>query len=143
LPKKPDPTLLLEVKPSRRLNQLLVVMHALALASSLANALPIAVKLILLTGICLHFRFIVKRLKNERYKIKHSEALGWEISGRYDFEPVQILNSTVITTFAIFLHFNNTALRQSLLIMHDALSEDEYRHLIVRLKTAHKVEERY
>jgi len=138
LPKKREPSLLLELKPSQRLKQLLIVMHALALGASIANALPITVKLLLLTGICIHFRFMIKRLKNEQYKIKHTEALGWEIAGGNDFKPVQVLNSTVITVFAIFLHFTDNTRKQSVLIINDALNEDDYRRLIVRLKTAGK-----
>ncbi len=136
--KKHEPSLLLELKPSRRLKRLLVVMHALAMASSIANALPVAVKLALLAGIYLHLRFILKRLKSERHKIKHTEASGWELSDGNDFESIQILNSTVISLFAIFLHFNKDAHRQSVVIVNDALSEDDYRRLIVRLKTAGK-----
>jgi len=136
LPKKPEPLLLLKLKPSRRLKQLIVVIHALALGSSLANALPIAVKLALLTGIGVHFHFTVKRFKTEQRTIRHNEALGWGISDGDDFKPVQILASTVITVFAIFLHFTDNAQKQSMLIINDALNEDDYRRLIVRLKTA-------
>lgn len=110
-------------------------MHVLALGSSIANALPLAAKLALLTAICLHLWFVFRQLKSKQYTIKQSEAAGWEISSGNDFEPVQILNSTVITVFAIFLHFNNPAGKQSVLIVNDALTEDDYRHLIVRLKT--------
>ncbi len=136
MPKKHEPPLLLELKPSKRLKQLLVVMHGLALGSSIANALPVAIKLALLAGICLHLWFRFKRLKSKQFSIKQSEAAGWEISNGNDFEAVQILNSTVITVFAIFLHFNNDAGKQSVLIVNDALSEADYRYLIVRLKTA-------
>ena len=135
MPKKHEPPLLMKLKPSKRLKQLLVVMHGLALASSIANALPVAVKLALLTGIFLHFLFALKRLKIEQHALKHSNAAGWGISNGNDFEPVQILNSTVITVFAIFLHFNNPAGKRSVLIVNDALSEADYRRLIVRLKT--------
>ena len=140
--KKHELPLLLELKPSTRLKQLLVVMHGLAMGSSIANALPIAVKLVLLTGICLHLWFVINRLKNEQYKIKQSEALGWAVlsegSNGNDFEPIQILDSTVITVFAIFLHFNKNARKQAVLIVNDALSEDDYRRLIDRLKTTDK-----
>ncbi len=136
MPKKHDLPLLLELKPSQRLKLLLVVMHGLALAASIANALPVAVKLALLAGLCLHFWFVIKRFKSEQRIIKHSDALGWEVSYGNDFESIQILNSTVITVFAIFLHFKNSAGKQSMLIVNDALTEDDYRRLIVRLKTA-------
>lgn len=140
--KKTELPLLLELKPSKRLKRPLVVMHVLAIGSSIANALPVTVKLALLTGICLHLWFVIKRLKNEQYKIKQSEPLGWAVlsegSDGNDFEPIQILNSTVITVFAIFLHFTKNAHKQAVLIVNDALSEDDYRRLIVRLKTADK-----
>lgn len=134
-PKHP-PSLLLELRPSNRLKQLLVVTHVLALGSSIANTLPVTVKLLLLIGICLHLFFVVNRLKSKQYNLKHSETSGWEISGGNDFKAVQILGSTVITVFAIFLHFNQNGRRQSVLIVNDALTEDDYRRLIVRLKTA-------
>jgi len=142
LPKKHELPLLLELKPSQRLKQLLAVMHVLAMGSSIASALPVTVKLALFTGICLHLWFVIKRLKNQQCKIKQSDALGWALlsegSNGNDFEPIQILNSTVITVFAIFLHFNKNAHKQAVLIVNDALSEDDYRRLIVRLKTADK-----
>ncbi len=113
-------------------------MHVLALGSSISNALPIEVKLALSTGICLHLWFSIKRLTSKPYIIKHTEEFGWEISDGNDFESIQILNSTVTTVFAIFLHFNKNAHKQSLLILNDALTEDDYRRLIVRLKTSDK-----
>lgn len=138
LSKKHDPSLLLALKPSRRLKHLIVFMHVLALAACAANSLPIAVKLGLSAAICMHLWFTVKRLKSEHHSIKHTEALGWEVSsGSNDFESVRILNSTVITTFAIFLHIRSqNAGKQAMLILNDALSEDDYRRLIVKLKTS-------
>jgi xanthine/uracil/vitamin C permease (AzgA family) len=138
LSKKHEAPLLVELRPSRRLKRLLAVMHLLALASSIANALPVIVKLALVIGIGLHFYLALTRLKSEQYAIRHSETSGWEIASGNDFKPVQILNSTVITLFAIFLHFDKNAHKQSVLIVNDALSEDAYRRLIVRLKTADK-----
>lgn len=136
--KRHEPSLLVELKPSKRLKQLLVVIHLLALGSSIANALPVVVKLILTVGISMHLWFTIKRLPSKQYNIKHTEAFGWEISDGSDFESIQILNSTVTTVFAIFLHFNKNTPKQSLLIINDALSENDYRRLIVRLKTAGK-----
>jgi hypothetical protein len=138
LTRKHEAPLLVELRPSRRLKRLLAVMHLLALASSIANALPVIVKLVLVIGIGLHFYLALTRLKSEQYAIRHSETSGWEIASGNNFKPVQILNSTVITLFAIFLHFDKNAHKQSVLIVNDALSEDDYRRLIVRLKTADK-----
>jgi toxin CptA len=138
LSNKHEPLLLVELKPSKRLKRFFVILYVLALGSSIANALPIIVKLTLLAGICMHFRFMNQRLKNEQYIIKHTETSGWEISSGNDFKQIQIMNSTVITVFVIFLHFADNANKQSVLIVNDALSEDDYRRLIVRLKTTGK-----
>lgn len=136
MPRKHEPPLLAELKQSRKLRQLLAIIHLLALGSSIANALPVIVKLVLLGGICIHFWFITNRFKDKHYKIRHTEGLGWELADGNDVEAIEILTTTVITTFAIFLHFNKNAKKQSLLILNDALSEHDYRRLIVRLKTA-------
>jgi toxin CptA len=136
LPKKHEPPLLVEPKQSRKLIQFLVVIHLLALAASIANALPVTVKSVLLIGICLHLWFITCQFQDRHYKIKHTEGLAWELADGNDVETIEIISSTVITTFAIFLHFKRNAKKQSLLILNDALSDDDYRRLIVRLKTA-------
>jgi toxin CptA len=133
--KKHEPPLLLTVKPSKQLKRLLAVLHVLALASSFANTLPLAIKLSLSTIICIQLYYSVNRLQNDIYKIKHTEAMGWEIANNHDFKPIEILHSTVISLFAIFLHFNNNGKKQSALIASDALAEEDYRCLIVRLKT--------
>jgi toxin CptA len=132
--KKHQEPLLLTLKPSRRLKQLLVIMHALALGSSLAAALTIAVKLALWAGLLVHLGFMLRHIKSQQHILKHTEEFGWELSDGADFESIQILDSTVISTFAIFLHFK-TSKKQSLLIISDALTDDDYRQLIVRLKT--------
>jgi toxin CptA len=138
LSKKHEPPLLLALKPSERLKQLIVFIHVLALAACAANSLPIAVKLGLSAAICVHLWLTVKRLKREHHRIKHTETLGWEASSSSnDLESVRILNSTVITPFAIFLHIRSqNAGKQAMLVLSDALSEDDYRRLIVKLKTS-------
>lgn len=136
--KKHEPLLLIKLKPSKRLKWFLIFIYLLALGSSIANALPIAAKLFFIVVICLHLWLTLKYRNNEQYVIKHTDTVGWEISEHSNFEPIEILNSTVISTFAIFLHFNKNARRQSVLIVNDALSKDDYRRFIVRLKTADK-----
>lgn len=138
MPNKHEPLLLIELKPSKRLKRFLVFVYLLGLGASIANSLPIAVKLAFLIGICLHFWLILKYWGNQQCTIKHTEAVGWEVSEGNNFEPIEILESTVITIFAIFLHFKKDVRRKSLLIVNDALTEDDYRRLIVRLKTAGK-----
>jgi len=137
--KQHDQPLLLELKPSECLKRILVLAHGLALAACAISYLPLVTKFAVPAVICLHLYFVIRHSNKEQYIIKHSEAYAWQVWGEDDFEPVQILNSTVITTFAVFLHIKREkADKQTILVLSDALSEDAYRQLIVRLKSTVK-----
>lgn len=143
MPYKSEFGLLLTIKPSKRLKKMVVFAHTLALGASMTNALAFAIKISLCALICIHCWWTVKRLTSERYAIKYTEALGWEVSEGCDFVPVDILKSTVITTQTLFLHFKHSSQAQSwksghkktLLVLNDALAVEDYRSLIVKLKT--------
>jgi len=136
--------LLLTLKPSKRLKKMVVFIHTLALGASMANALAFAIKISFFAIICINLWLSVRRLNLERYTIKHTEAFGWEVSEGLVFVSVEILKSTVITTFALFLHYKHgsqsqpskSGYKKTLLILNDALAEEDYRCLIVKLKTA-------
>ena len=136
--------LLLRLKPSKRLKKMVVFIHTLALGASMANALAFAIKISLFAIICINLWLSVRRLNLEHYTIKHTEAFGWEVSEGLVFVSVEILKSTVITTFALFLHYKHgsqsqpskSGYKKTLLILNDALAEEDYRCLIVKLKTA-------
>ncbi|MDD1606332.1 MAG: hypothetical protein LUP96_06515 [Methylococcaceae bacterium] len=128
--------LLLTLKYSKRLTNFIKFIHALALAACVMNSLPVIVKCALLLAIGSHFYFQLKELKNQQYAIKYTETLGWELAEGDDFESIKILPSTVISIFAVFLQFKKeNKSKQSLVILSDALAEDDYRRLIVTLKT--------
>lgn len=119
--------------------------HALALTAAWTNALPMVYKLFLATGIAGHLYVAFKRLEKAQPAIKYAEASGWEITDGDKFESVEILNSTVLTIHAIWLHvkkqnnlgfFSNS--KKTILIVSDALDEDDFSRLIVRLKTSVK-----
>jgi hypothetical protein len=134
--KKDGAPFLAELKPSKKIRHLLIVIHVLALGAGIANTLPFVLKLGIAALIGLNFRLNFHRLKIERRKIKYTEKLGWEISDGDDFETVEILKSSVITATFIFLQMQD---KPTVLIASDALSEDDYRQLIVKLKiTAHQ-----
>jgi len=138
------PDLLLTIKPSNSLKKAVIIVHTIALGASLANGLSIASKIGLLTIICLHLWLTIRHLNAEHYTIKHTDAFDWEISEGHDFTSINILKSTVITTFVLFLHFKPNSgtgypksdARKTLLVLNDSLAEDDYRYLIVKLKTA-------
>jgi hypothetical protein len=135
--------LLFTLKPSKRLIRMVLFVHTIALGASMANALVFAFKISLCTLICIHCWSTVRRLNAEHYTIKHTEALGWEVSEGCEFASIEILKSTVFTTVALFLHFKYDSQVQSwkpghkktLLVLNDAMAEEDYRCLIVRLKT--------
>lgn len=141
--KEYNKTLLLALKPSRRFKKILGVIYVLALASCIANALEFSVKISLCVLIGSHYWLTVRRLGAENYTIKYTEALAWELSKGEGFAAIEILKSTVITTQTLFLHFKyrsqppsiKLANKKTLLILSDALAEEDYRYLIVKLKT--------
>ena len=76
--------------------------HVLALAACVLNSFPVLIKCGLFMAICRHFYCQRQQLKSQRYTIKHTESLGWELADGGEFETVQILPSTVISIVAIF-----------------------------------------
>jgi hypothetical protein len=129
--KKHGSPFLAELKPSKILQRLFIVIHVLALGASIANALAFSLKLGIAVLIGINFKMNFPSLKIERRNIRYTEKLGWEISEGGDFEAVHILRSTVVTTFFIFLQMQN---KPTILIASDSLNEDDYRQLIVKLK---------
>ena len=116
-------------------------MYLLALLAAMVNSLAFSIKISLVIMLVIHYRVAVHRAKTMNYKIKYSDASGWELAEEMDFIGVDILQSTVITTQLLFLHFNfvpNTPLRlynkHSLLILKDQLTPEDYCSLIVKLK---------
>jgi len=125
------------------LKKIVIFVYMLAVGASMANALVFIIKISLFALVCIHCWLTVRRLSVGDYAIKHTDALGWEVSEGNDFAAVEILKSTVITTFAILLHFKYgvrpqsrmSGYKKTLLILNDALDEESYRRLIVKLKT--------
>ena len=110
--------------------------HALTLLACVLNSLPVLIKCVLFVSVGLHFYVQTKQLNAQQYGIKHTETAGWELSTGGEFAAVAILPSTVISTVAIFLHVETESkARQNLVIASDSLADNDYRSLIVRLKT--------
>jgi toxin CptA len=147
--------LLLTLKPSKRLSAWLKIVHGLALAASVANALPVFVQGFVCVAIAVHYRFAVIR-SLPCHTLRYSEATGWQLAGSGDFVDTQILAASVLTTFALFLRIEmqpahthisgSVALNRlpgkavkNLLIVSDMLDDDDYRGLVVKLRTTYKV----
>jgi hypothetical protein len=129
--KKQGAPFVAELKPSKNLQRLVIVIHSIACVATVSNALPLVAKLAIVVLVGVNFRVNFPRLKNEQRKIRHTEKLGWEISDGGDFKAATILRSTVVTTFLIFLHIKDNP---PILVANDALSMDDYKQLLVKLK---------
>lgn len=120
-----------ELKPSRRLRYLIAVIHLLTTGACLANALPTAIKLGVITLIAANFIRVNRNLNSESKQIWYSGKSGWEISTAVDHEAIEIVGSSVISTGVIFLHSKD---KLPIVIFQDALDERDFRQLIVLLK---------
>ena len=140
----PKPDLVFTVGFSRCLIKWVVFIHGLALVASVANPLQAWVKVGLLLSVSISAWLTVRRLLLQSDTIKYSEIFGWHIRVANKMAIIDILPSTVITNYALFLHFKTRTDTQSWLdrrtqtrlIFYDALSIDEFRCLIVKLKTS-------
>jgi hypothetical protein len=128
---KQSATFFAELRPSRHLRYLISVIHFIATAACFANALPIVIKLGVITLIATNFIRVNRNLKSESRQIKYSGKNGWEISTAVDREAIEIVGSSVISTNVVFLHLKGKA---PIVIFHDALEERDFRQLIVWLK---------
>lgn len=139
--KQNEPPLMLELQPSDRLQQAMMILHLFACVAGIANSLAMPIKLVLCVAVCVNLGFIIKRLSSQHYKIRYSQQLGWEIAHLDGFTPVRILKSTVITTFVIILDVKpQNKDKTTLLVVSDALCADDYRQFIVKLKITVKNE---
>lgn len=121
------------IAPSQRLRQALIAAHAVALLAGLFSALPGFGKLLLVLAVCAHLVFAVRRAAVRRDTLRCLDASGWRVNE----QAVLILPSTVLTPYAIWLHFKpEGARKQALLIVSDALPTAEFRRLTVKLKTS-------
>jgi toxin CptA len=134
--KNQPPPLVWEIKPSYRLKTILLASHLLAGAACFANGLALPLQVLLAVMVSLSGWISVKKIDSAHNRLKFSEQSGWELSGNEGFSSVQVLKSTVITTYIIILRTKSqNKIKSTILVLSDALSEDDFRQLIVKLKT--------
>jgi len=77
-----------------------------------------------------------REIKRNAMLIRYIPELGWGITSQeQDYYSIEVLPSTVITSFFIVLHFKrHKNKKQTILIAKDALIDDEFRKLMVLLK---------
>jgi toxin CptA len=134
--KQDEVLLMLDLKPSKWLKRTLALLHVIALIASIVNSLIISVKLGLCIGVCAHYWRVISSQTKPHYQIRHSDRSGWQVSSKNGIDSVEILKSSIITIFFIILHIKSQYTdKLTILVVFDALSDDDYRRLIVQLKT--------
>jgi len=135
---KSEPLLLIEVQQSSALLVFLCLIHLSAILSIGLMSIVLTVKAFLLLGIIVSAYFYWWRYYNKFYcfSVKHSSESSWQLTStdNDNFEDVAILKSTVITQSMIALHVKTNKGKKHLLILADAVNEECFRQLHVRLK---------
>ena len=130
--------LLLSIKPSRLLKQALIVLHFLALFACWVSAIPVAVKGLITIFIIYSLQKIYtgKTDISRSCWLRNNPGGGWEIADHErNYQAITILPSTVITSWLTVIHYHTTdQVRQSLVVVRDSLTPDNYRQLIVKLR---------
>ncbi len=124
-----------KINPSSWQNNYLICLHSIAIFSLVLSGLILLYKTAIIILILISLVFYLKP-QREEYYIRYSDAFGWQISfSNNQYQAIQILTSTVITSYLIFFHFRvDKQTKQSTIICKDALIENEYRKLMIELK---------
>lgn len=137
MPKQHQPELQVILTPSPRLKQWLCIIHGLSWLACLIAAVPMSIKISLMLGVGGHFYWIWRNLKTYHWPIRHTDSLGWQAQINHQWTPIKVLDSTVLTPLIIFLHFTDSHHKKHAIpVFSDTLAQDQYRQLIVRLKTS-------
>ena len=135
-------SLSLEIQPSLRLRRMLMGLYFLGLLALFISVLSIFIKIVVSVFVLGVAWVTIKRLNSSYYSIRYSDNLGWEFSAGGNYISIDILQSTVITPYLLFLHFKESSKRdyglfstkRACLIFNDAITDVDYRNLVVKLK---------
>lgn len=118
---------------------MMLVIFVLALIACLANSLPLLVKVSLAVLTVGHFVNLQQRLTKRQYTFRYTDTKSWEFSKAKEFVSIEILPSSVVTSCAVFLHFETVGQasthQSAVLLAADSLTDEAYRAFIVQLLT--------
>ena len=121
--------------PSQRLKHLLFTIHGLALTASLLAAIPLPIKICLMTIVVASNFWHLQTLAQTHWQFKYSNFHGWQVFIAHQFKPIEILASTVLTPLVVLIHFRTTKHQHyHVIVFNDSLPAPLYRQLIVALK---------
>lgn len=126
-----------QIRSSTSLIFLLTLSYIIALIACFLNSLTIAVKLSLIILIIFNSFFTLKKLARENWQLDYDEKNGWQKLEFSRLREIQILPTTVLSRYFVFLHYQCEGKKCYRLIFKDALlaNINDFRQLIVALKT--------
>jgi hypothetical protein len=126
-----------QIHRSKWLTRLLAVGYVLAFSACFLNALILTIKLGLAILIVLHGFFTLKKLAYECWQLDYDDENGWQLFEFSRLRSIDILPTTVVSRYFIFLHYQFDGKKFYRLIFKDALTKNinDFRQLIVTLKT--------
>lgn len=128
-----------KIKQSRLFLYFLFINHTLATIASFSNGLSRDYQLIALFTVIISACFSWRNYKNfQPYTIRYHEMTNWQLAKiENDYQKIIVLPTTVLSTQFIILHFQlQTGRKQTLFIINDALTRQNYRCLLVELKVS-------
>ncbi|MDD2865142.1 MAG: hypothetical protein PHC99_10555 [Methylococcales bacterium] len=126
-----------QIHHSKWLIRLLTFGYVLAFSASFLNALTLVIKVSLAMVIVLYGFFTLKRLAHELWQLDYDEENGWQLFEFSRLRSIEILPTTVVSRYFIFLHYQFDGKKFYRLIFKDALAQNinDFRQLMVTLKT--------
>jgi hypothetical protein len=126
-----------QIHRSKWLFRLLSIGYILALSACFLNSLSLVIKLVFAILITLHSFFTLKKLARELWQLDYDEKNGWQKLEFSRLREIEILPTTVLSRYFIFLHYLCEGKKHYRLIFKDALvvNINDFRQLIVTLKT--------
>jgi hypothetical protein len=119
------------LRPSRLLLRVNAITHLLASVAVQITPLVWAIQSAMVGLIAVSFVFYHRQHSRENRSISYNAASGWQVMQNGIAKALLVETSTVVTPLATFLHAKHAP---AILIVHDALDENDYRQLVVKLK---------
>lgn len=126
-----------QIRQSKLLWRLLALGYVFAVGACIFNSLSLIIRLSLVILVMLHGFFTLKRLSCENWQLDYDEQNGWQLLEFSYLTEIEILPSTVLSRYFVFLHYSSKRKKCYRLIFKDALlvNINDFRQLIVMLKT--------
>lgn len=126
-----------QIRRSTWLIRLLALGYVLAFSACFLNALPLAIRLSVAMLVASHGFFTLKKWAREHWQLDYDEKNGWQLFEFSRLRSIEILPTTVVSWYFIFLHYQFDGKNFYRLIFKDAPAQNinDFRQLIVTLKT--------